>query len=57
MEVNKMAYGIYADDDLETIIEICDTENEAKEYVQSLNAADPFALPFEKCWYGYRKLN
>jgi hypothetical protein len=50
-------YGIYSDDDTETILEICDTEIEAREYVKSLNAADPFALPFEKCFYCYRKLN
>jgi hypothetical protein len=49
-------YGIYSDDDFETILEICDTENEAKEYIKSLNAADPFALPFERCWYSFRKL-
>jgi hypothetical protein len=52
-----MSYGIYSDDDIETIIEICDTENEAKEYVINLNASDPFALPFERCWYSFRKLN
>jgi hypothetical protein len=52
-----MAYGIYSDDDFETILEVCDTENEAKEYVKSLNTSDPFALPFEKCWYSFRKVN
>jgi hypothetical protein len=51
-----MSYGIYSDDDFETILEVCDTEAEAKVFVETLNASDPFALPFEKCWYSFRKM-
>jgi hypothetical protein len=49
-------YGIYAENDFETILEVCDTEDEAKVIVENLNAADPFALPFEKCRYSFREI-
>ncbi|MDP4087367.1 MAG: hypothetical protein Q8934_22645 [Bacillota bacterium] len=46
-------YGIYSKD---TLVETAETEAEAKQLVESLNSPDPFALPFEKCFYVYREM-